>query len=357
MVDAAARPTQAVILAGGRGERMRPLTDTRPKPMLEFHGKPFLEYMVEMLRDNGFERVTILVGYLAEVIVDHFGDGSRLGVQIDYSHTPPEALTSRRMQAAAGQLDERFLLLYCDNYWPMRWDEMWAQYLQRGLSRPGDRLRQPARLLAEQRHRDGRQGGRVRPWPHDARSPGSRDQLRHPRARRGHASPAGARGAVRAGGLPGARRARSARRVLDGAPVLQRRLARATAGHGGVLRPAADRDHRSRRNAERAAAACRVRSPTRGLRLAARGARGASAPRRCRLSRDRGLEPGRDQPGCADDDGSRGDPCADAVRGRGGRRSDRRDLRLPPRLGRGLRLQEAAARACCCRRSASTIST
>ncbi len=132
MVDAAARPTQAVILAGGRGERMRPLTDTRPKPMLEFHGKPFLEYMVEMLRDNGFERVTILVGYLADVIVDHFGDGSRLGVHIDYSHTPPEALTSRRMQAAAGQLDERFLLLYCDNYWPMRWDEMWAQYRQAG---------------------------------------------------------------------------------------------------------------------------------------------------------------------------------------------------------------------------------
>ena len=110
MVDAAARPTQAVILAGGRGERMRPLTDTRPKPMLEFHGKPFLEYMVEMLRDNGFERVTILVGYLADVIVDHFGDGSRLGVQIDYSrhasrgsHLPADAggrRTARRALSA-----------------------------------------------------------------------------------------------------------------------------------------------------------------------------------------------------------------------------------------------------------------
>ena len=50
------RPTQAVILAGGRGTRLRPLTDTRPKPMVRF-GKPFLEYQVEQLRDQGFESI------------------------------------------------------------------------------------------------------------------------------------------------------------------------------------------------------------------------------------------------------------------------------------------------------------
>ena len=79
------RPTQAVILAGGRGTRMRPLTDTRPKPMVEFHGRPFLEYMIEMLREQGFERVLLLLGYLPEVIQEHFGDGSGFGVEIDYS--------------------------------------------------------------------------------------------------------------------------------------------------------------------------------------------------------------------------------------------------------------------------------
>ena len=126
------RPTQAVILAGGRGERMRPLTDTRPKSMIEFHGKPFLEYLVEMLRDQGFERVTLLVGYLADVIVDHFGDGNRLGIQVDYSRTSPDDLTSRRMQVAADQLDATFLLMYCDNYWPMRWADMWDQYVRSG---------------------------------------------------------------------------------------------------------------------------------------------------------------------------------------------------------------------------------
>jgi len=49
------RPRQAVVLAGGRGTRMRPLTDDRPKPMIEFHGRPFLEYLIYMLREQGFE--------------------------------------------------------------------------------------------------------------------------------------------------------------------------------------------------------------------------------------------------------------------------------------------------------------
>ena len=71
------RPKQAVILAGGRGTRLRPLTDTRPKPMVEFHGKPFLEYLVDMLREQGFARVLLLLGYLPDVIQDYFGDGSR----------------------------------------------------------------------------------------------------------------------------------------------------------------------------------------------------------------------------------------------------------------------------------------
>src|SRR2546429_9672964 len=71
------RPNRAVILAGGRGTRLRPLTDTRPKPMVEFHGKPFLEYLVDMLREQGFARVLLLLGYLPDVIQDYFGDGSR----------------------------------------------------------------------------------------------------------------------------------------------------------------------------------------------------------------------------------------------------------------------------------------
>lgn len=128
------RPTQAVILAGGRGTRLRPLTDTRPKAMVEFHGKPFLEYLIEMLRDQGFERVLLLLGYLADVVVEHFGDGSRLGIQIDYEITLPEYETSQRVELAQSRIEECFLLMYCDNYWPMRMDDMWAEFVESGAS-------------------------------------------------------------------------------------------------------------------------------------------------------------------------------------------------------------------------------
>lgn len=124
------RPTQAVILAGGRGTRLRPLTDVRPKPMIEFHGKPFLEYLVTLLRDQGFHRILLLLGYLPEVVQQHFGDGSRWGVTIEYSVTAIENDTGRRMKLAAPQIDDCFFLLYCDNYWPMHMDKMWKRFVQ-----------------------------------------------------------------------------------------------------------------------------------------------------------------------------------------------------------------------------------
>lgn len=127
------RPTQAVILAGGRGMRLRPLTDTRPKPMIEFHGKPFLEYLIEMVRDQGFERVLLLLGYLPGVIQDYFGDGSRWGIEIEHAVSAVENDTGRRIKLAEPRIDAVFLLMYCDNYWPMRFDEMWQQFVSTGV--------------------------------------------------------------------------------------------------------------------------------------------------------------------------------------------------------------------------------
>src|SRR3954471_10680580 len=92
------RPTQAVILAGGRGTRMLPLTEKRPKPMVDVRGKPFLEHLVEMLREQGFQRVLLLLGYLPEVVTDHFGDGSAWGLDIDYSISGADDLTVSRVQ-------------------------------------------------------------------------------------------------------------------------------------------------------------------------------------------------------------------------------------------------------------------
>jgi histidinol-phosphate phosphatase family protein len=127
------RPTQAVILAGGRGERMRPLTDIRPKPMIEVCGKPFIEHQILMLREQGFRRVLLLLGYLAEVVQDYFGDGSKWGMQIDYSVTAVEDLTGRRVKLAESKLDDLFLLLYCDNYWPLLMDKMWEKFVQKNV--------------------------------------------------------------------------------------------------------------------------------------------------------------------------------------------------------------------------------
>ncbi len=123
------RPTQAVILAGGRGTRLRPLTETRPKPMIEIHGKPFLEYQIEQLREQGFERILLLLGYLPEVVRDYCGDGRRWGVKISYSISAVEDETGRRIQLAAPFLDPYFLLLYCDNYWPMQIEKMWRRFV------------------------------------------------------------------------------------------------------------------------------------------------------------------------------------------------------------------------------------
>jgi histidinol-phosphate phosphatase family protein len=129
-VTASVRPTQAVILAGGRGTRLLPLTETLPKPMIPFHGKPFLEYLVDLLREQGFERVLLLLGYRADVVHEYFGDGSRFGLDIQYSVTGADDLTVCRMRMAAHQLDPSFLLLYCDNYWPLQMDRLWERYVR-----------------------------------------------------------------------------------------------------------------------------------------------------------------------------------------------------------------------------------
>ena len=75
----------ALILAGGKGERLRPLTDTVPKPMVPVCGKPILAHQIEWLRPAGVTDVVFLAGYRWEVIKDYFGDGRGYGVRIQYS--------------------------------------------------------------------------------------------------------------------------------------------------------------------------------------------------------------------------------------------------------------------------------
>jgi len=75
----------ALILAGGKGERLRPLTDTLPKPMVPICGKPILEHQVEWLKAGGVTDIVFLAGYRWEAIKDHFGDGQAFGISAQYS--------------------------------------------------------------------------------------------------------------------------------------------------------------------------------------------------------------------------------------------------------------------------------
>lgn len=127
------RPRQAVILAGGRGTRMLPLTADRPKPMIEVAGRPFLAYLIERLAQQGFARVQLLLGYRADAIIDYFGDGGSFGLRIDYTVSEADDLTSRRLQLAAANLDQLFLLMYCDNFWPFDIDSLWDRYQSLGV--------------------------------------------------------------------------------------------------------------------------------------------------------------------------------------------------------------------------------
>lgn len=75
----------AMILAAGRGERMRPLTDTTPKPLLKVHGKPLIVWHIEKLASLGFSEIIINIDYLGDKIIQALGDGSKWGVSIIYS--------------------------------------------------------------------------------------------------------------------------------------------------------------------------------------------------------------------------------------------------------------------------------
>ena len=78
--------TRAVVMAGGFGTRLRPLTERIPKPMLKVAGRPILEHTIRRLALAGFDKIFITLHYLPDVIIEHFGDGSRFGAKIEYIH-------------------------------------------------------------------------------------------------------------------------------------------------------------------------------------------------------------------------------------------------------------------------------
>lgn len=103
-----------VIMAGGQGKRLRPYTENCPKPMLPVDGKPMLEILLEQCIKEGFNRFYFSVNYLKHMIIDHFEDGSKWGVSIDYLHETKPLGTAGSLQLLPPSVNEAFLVLNGD---------------------------------------------------------------------------------------------------------------------------------------------------------------------------------------------------------------------------------------------------
>lgn len=110
---------QAVILCGGLGTRLRPMTLSIPKPMVPVRGRPFLEHQLRYLSRFGLTEVLILTGYKGEVVEEYFGDGSSLGIRVRYSREEEPLGTGGALVRATPLLEESFFLLYGDSFLPI----------------------------------------------------------------------------------------------------------------------------------------------------------------------------------------------------------------------------------------------
>lgn len=107
---------------------MRPITDNLPKPLASVNGVPFLDFLFQAAAEAGIKKILMLLGYKNEMIVQRYGDSLPNGIKINYSIGTPEDQTGRRLLNAYTLLDEYFLLMYGDNYWPIAIDEMLDVY-------------------------------------------------------------------------------------------------------------------------------------------------------------------------------------------------------------------------------------
>src|ERR1041385_8836728 len=105
---------RAVVMAGGEGTRLRPLTSNQPKPMVPIVGKPGREHILELLRTHGFEEVVVTVAFLPQAIRSYFGDGSALGLDIQYSVEEVPLGTAGSVRLGADKLDDTTLIISGD---------------------------------------------------------------------------------------------------------------------------------------------------------------------------------------------------------------------------------------------------
>ncbi len=110
---------QAVVLAGGRATRMRPLTEQIPKILLDVAGRPFVDWLFERLRASRFDEVVLSIGWLGHLVRAHVGDGRAHGLRVVYADEEDRALgTAGALRLALPLLRDAFLVTYGDSYLP-----------------------------------------------------------------------------------------------------------------------------------------------------------------------------------------------------------------------------------------------
>jgi mannose-1-phosphate guanylyltransferase/phosphomannomutase len=105
---------KAVIMAGGEGTRLRPLTSNAPKPMLPLVNRPMMEHVIDLLKQHGFDEIVVTVAFMANTIRTYFGDGSEFGVRMVYATEESPLGTAGSVRNAMEHLDERFLVISGD---------------------------------------------------------------------------------------------------------------------------------------------------------------------------------------------------------------------------------------------------
>jgi dTDP-glucose pyrophosphorylase len=120
--------SRAVIMAGGEGRRLRPLTESTPKPLVEVGGKPLVELMIERLRRSGMTDITIALHHKSELIRERLGDGSRLGVKIDYVLEPSPLGTMGALTLLRDRFDGPFFVVNADILTKCDFRAMWEYH-------------------------------------------------------------------------------------------------------------------------------------------------------------------------------------------------------------------------------------
>lgn len=119
---------KAIILAGGLGTRLRPLTDEIPKPLLTVKGRPIIEHAILNLKKHGIKDIILSVGYRAEKIKEYFGNGEKWGVNISYFVEDEPLGTGGALKAAARGISETFVAINGDNLADFNWREALGEH-------------------------------------------------------------------------------------------------------------------------------------------------------------------------------------------------------------------------------------